>query len=180
MPSLRLFGQRTAVSGDDLWVFAGLAILLRIIQLGFLAPLLAFFVHMGDDGVCLTRKFRVADYGDEILYVYWALSLFLALCSIVVELLICRTTVKGTPVEPEKRSLLKPLCTIKIVPLSLLRIAVLVFGFMSVTTIEHYCLCEFDSTLPSGAVLKGSRNICPQFNSMAWLLRGLLVTQIIE
>jgi Lipase (class 3) len=53
-----------------------------------------------------------------------------------------RTSLLGTPTEPEKRKALKCLCFFKLVPGSLLRIVTMILGLVSIIILEDFCECQ--------------------------------------
>lgn len=76
--------------------------------------------------------------------------------------------------EPEKRSLLKPLCVIKLIPIALIRIAALVFAILTSQTIHDYCHCL------DGPNYTLTYEVCPNYSTLFALIRGLLVILLLE
>lgn len=181
MPALVLFGHRTALSGDDLRIFSFIAILFRVFQLALVISVAPYTLGVKRSLCPRERRNIVVEHVDVLMHCYWALSFLECLLAIPIEALICKTSQQGTPVEPEKRSRLKLLCSIKIVGLSLLSIAAVVFGIITVDTIRDYCVgCNHqDEPYTDPSLLLASQEICPGFDSLFWLLRALLVVQLI-
>lgn len=89
---------------------------------------------------------------------------------------------QGTPVQPEQRLMLKPLCTIKLFPFSALLIATVTTGILSAYVVVDYCEClleEKDGKDPT-VQLSSIDNVCPRFHELVGVLRGLLVCHSIE
>jgi len=73
---------------------------------------------------------------------YVMLSWFLAVAGLRLELGIWKTTGKGTPAQQERRSNLRPLCLIKMIPMSLFRLSILVLAALAILMIRGLCRCD--------------------------------------
>jgi len=143
MPALKICGNRTFLAGDDLRTYTAFAIALRIVQIGALIP---FTYHTAGH---FTTQLPAGCQGNHLLentaaifVPYVILAFILAVAGLGLELGIMKTTGKGTPTQPEKRWMLRPLCWIKMVPMSLLRLAVLVFTTLAILAIRDLCRCD--------------------------------------
>jgi len=185
MPALVLYGgYRTFVGGDDLRVFTIFALLLRCIQILVLIVItiltvnrLAQFRDISDlnerscDFEALPRQ-KLLDKAYAILVAYLTISYFLALFGFALEVGIWRTGAKGTPVQQSARARLKPLCLMKMFPMSIVRIFALTLGIYTVFVLREVCSC--DGRIENPSVL------CPMYNHWHGFVYTLILTHFME
>jgi sn1-specific diacylglycerol lipase len=203
MPALVLFGQKTALAGDDLRCSSTAFFVFRLIQFALLLPTLVFLVQfdgtyiIDDNGVCSGDRTRpinstaetrtetntsmyspLAASARTVMFVYWGLSMLQVVLGVWLEAAIWRTSGLGTPTEPEKRAALRPLCCGKLVLLTALRVFNFLLGVTSLILIKDYCECSSNAPKEVRKALVERR--CPHFYSMRQVLGGLTWTQGIE
>lgn len=179
MPALVLFGTRTFVGGDDLRAGTFFAILLRVFQIVLLIPYTVFTADVYDGEQDLKDL-----CGGDLHILRWVRSsyaIFITfLCTayittfggLMIEIGIWRTSAKGTPVEPEKRARLQPLCRVKLIPMSILRIINMVLGIILTKIQNQVCWC-------GGTVTDPLVN-CPQLESYNIWFAILIGTYFLE
>lgn len=148
MPALVLCGNPTFVAGDDLRTFTFFAILLRVIQLIALIALTKlvhgqFYFQTSVAEQC-DGSGHVQNWVEKSVIVfttYFVSSYIAAIVGLMLEVGIWKTSAKGTPVETRKRARLRPLCYVKLMPLSAFRIANMVMGVMIIKMIRQVCWC---------------------------------------
>jgi hypothetical protein len=175
MPALVVCGNRTFVAGDDLRTFTAFAIILRLIQI-LTCIRLTVALHgtitsnhsnipevckHGNDGIE-----TLIDASGTLFLSYFICAYITAIVGLLLEIGILRTSTKGTPVEQEKRARLKPLCQIKMIPMSVLRIGNMAMGVMVLKVLRHVCTC--------GGLALNPYAVCPRLNVIhGWI--GLLI-----
>ena len=179
MPALVLFGIRTFVAGDDLRTFCACAMLLRLIQL-VACVLLTVTLHgsLQFD----TNVQEICKGGDRIqalinkssilFLCYLSCAYITAVVGLFLEIGILRTGAKGTPVEQERRACLQPLCHIKMIPMSVLRMGCMVMGVMILKVLRQVCWC--------GGLALNPYAICPQLGVLYGWLGVLIGSHIAE
>ena len=75
---------------------------------------------------------------------YIAVSYVLVIAGFILEVGICRATGRGTPTQPEKRTTVQRLCHWKLIPLSIVRVAAIILGLLSLAILKTYCNCKPD------------------------------------
>jgi sn1-specific diacylglycerol lipase len=207
MPALVLFGQKTALAGDDLRCSSTAFFVFRIIQIALLLPTLVLLVQFDDtystddNGLCAEDGTRTSTVTSEtgavtnanmststrstlaanartLMFVYWGLSMLLVIVGVSLEVAIWRTSGIGTPTEPEKRAALRPLCCGKLVLLTALRVLSFVLGVASMVLIKDYCECSSSAEKEVRQALVERR--CPHFYRLRRVMGGLVWTQGIE
>lgn len=207
MPALVLFGQKTALAGDDLRCSSAVFFVFRIIQFAFLLPTIVFLAQFDgtyitdDNSVCsrinnitttmetetgtnidassnTSASSSLAANARTVMFVYWGSSMLQVILGVSLEVAIWRTSGIGTPTEPEKRAALRPLCCGKLVLLTVLRVVTFVLGVASLTMIKDYCECSSNAEREIRQDLVERR--CPHFYSMRQVLGGLTWTQGME
>lgn len=184
MPSLRLFNHRTSVAGDDLRCHSTFAILLRLLQVALLVPAMIYLVRINADPMHCESS-GILRHGHKLFYTYWVCSVVLVFFSLPIDYLIFRTSGRGTPSQPAARAWLRPLCYIKIVPLSLLRITTFGLGVVVAVFLKQFCTCATDSIVDPtenlNALLAEIRTFrCPDYDSMMVVLPTLIATHASE
>ena len=144
MPSLVICGNKTFLGGDDLRVYGLFAICLRLIQIAALIPFTVLTAgHFSIENVPEACQGNgLVEHSAAIFIPYLILAWFLAVAGLCLELGIWKTTGKGTPAQPERRSKLRPFCWIKMIPMSLFRVSVLVLAAFAILMIRDLCLCD--------------------------------------
>ena len=150
MPALVLFRRRTLVAGDDLCIYAGVSVVVRLVQLTFATALLIRAanhienynnqsVSLEGDVECMpwqeARNWRITAY------TYLCSSMALCLVVLCVETLIWVFSGRGTPTQTEKRSPLKCICHVNLTFLMLLKTTILLLGIYVVHIAPKYCAC---------------------------------------
>lgn len=186
MPALVLYGgYRTFVGGDDLRCFTIFAMLLRFVQIVALiaitvltAKRLTRFRDLSNDRIArvcdveaLGRQ-KLIDRAYGVLVSYLAISYFLALFGFALEVCIWRTGAKGTPVQQSARAGLKPLCLIKMFPMSVVRIFAMTLGIYTVLVLRDVCFC--------GGRNKNPREVCPMYYHWHAYVYALIVSHFME
>ncbi len=90
MPALVVLGQRTALADDDLRISCIMAILLRVLQLGLTIALIVFLsqLNLAHLSRCVySRPMSLAQHGRALMISYSALSLFLVVAALPIELI---------------------------------------------------------------------------------------------
>lgn len=144
MPSLVICGHPTFLAGDDLRTYTLCAVALRLVQvvalIAFTVITAGHFYIENPPGGCKGNV--LVEHSAAIFIPYIALSFFLVLVGLGLEIGIYRTTGKGTPTQPEKRSQLKPLCRVKMIPMTFLRATVLALAVLAVLFVRALCRCD--------------------------------------
>ena len=158
MPSLKLFGHRTPVAGDDLHLLCLLYTCLRLLQIG-LSVALVVVTHgerhkLDDETVELQCPdevevdddylSRVADKLVPMSWVYAIGTLVLACAYIVTDMTVFRLTGLGTPTQGEPRSSLGPFCSSRLLILGTIRLVLFITGSLVASRIEDYCSCRVE------------------------------------
>lgn len=156
MPALVFYGGcRTFLAGDDLGVFTIVSLTLRCIQL---VVVIAISVIVGgkvntfpsvdeladrcDISVSDVPRQKLVNASYEITVSYLFSAYFTAVFGIILEVLIYTAGAKGTPtLGHERTAWLRPLCCIKMIPLSLLRICNMMLGMMLLSLLQTVCSC---------------------------------------
>jgi len=184
MPALVLYGgYRTFVGGDDLRVFTSLAMLLRFIQIVVLIAITILTAdHIGRfrdpdvQQVCDLEKLpqhqNLLDRAFAVLVAYLTIAYFLAVFGLALEVGIWRTGSKGTPVQQSARARLKPLCLVKMFPMSVVRIVAVTLGIYSVLVLREVCFC--------GGQIKNPKIMCPLYYRWHGFFYALIVTHLME
>jgi sn1-specific diacylglycerol lipase len=153
MPALVLFKRRTLVAGDDLCMYAGVSITVRLAQLAFAIALtirasrqienyLNQSALLRGDLECLALE--EANTWRTTVYAYTSSSIALCVVGLCIEVLVWIFSGRGTPTQTEERSPLKCICHINLTFLMLLKIGVLLVGTRSVQLCRKYCECSPD------------------------------------
>uniref|UniRef100_A0A7S2ETV8 sn-1-specific diacylglycerol lipase n=1 Tax=Ditylum brightwellii TaxID=49249 RepID=A0A7S2ETV8_9STRA len=109
--------------------------------------------------------------------------MIIALVSILLDIATVKTSYTGTPTQPERRSALKCLCTVKLLPIELVRIAIVIVGLILLITVDRYCDCVNaagrigeESGFGDGRFM----NSCRRFSLWFGCLICIVVTQLFE
>ena len=151
MPALVLFRRRTLVAGDDLCIYAGVSVAVRLVQLTFAIALLIRadryienynnqLVSLRGDVECIT--WEDASNWRITAYTYLCTSIAICIFGLCVEILIWIFSERGTPTQTEKRSPLKCICHVNLTFLMLLKITILLVGIYVVHVAPKYCACS--------------------------------------
>ena len=162
MPSLKLFGHRTPVAGDDLHLLCLLYPCLRLLQIG-LSVALVVVTHgerhkLGDETVelqCQDEEGNFVEVDDDlsrfadqlvpISWVYAIGTLVLACTYIVTDINVFRLTGLGTPTQDGPRSSLGPFCSSRLLILGTVRLVLFITGALVASRIEDYCSCRVEN-----------------------------------
>ena len=182
MPSLKLFGHRTPVAGDDLHLLCLLYTCLRLLQIG-LSVGLVVVTHgerhkLGDETVelqCQDEEGNFVEIDDDlsrfadqlvpISWVYAIGTLVLACTYIVTDINVFRLTGLGTPTQDGPRSSLGPFCSSRLLILGTVRLVLFITGALVASRIEDYCSCRVE-------YLATGRFLLDEKESMLEELRG--------
>ena len=153
--------------------------MLRLLQIAVLIPFTK--ITSGLYHIDETRKQQCQGSGEIetlvdasfILFVTFLCSAyFTVVAGLIIEIAIWRTGAKGTPVEPEKRACLKPLCFLKMIPMSVLRVANMVMGVMIIRVLRQLCFC--------GGLYDNPYILCPRLDLFKSYLAVLIVSFFVE
>jgi hypothetical protein len=146
MPALSLFGHKTCLAGDDLFLSSVFFICMRLLQLAVLIPLTLFEarVNQRDYSACPDDVVAI-DNAYPIFISYISMSYPLFVAGLTLEVGIGRAALKGTPTQPELRRNVQRLCHVKLVFQTMLRIIVITLGLLSVVILKRYCNCVPDN-----------------------------------
>ena len=167
MPALTVWGQRLGwLADDDLRVIAQRSFWMRLLQLALLIPsgiLLAEMDRMVQEqevdcstintttstttsGTTTSTAMNDNDtYEQDVdqlfrtVWTFWALSLATFVAALGLEGWIWVVAGHGSPVQTEQRRALPGLCAVKLVPLTLLRVAAVIFAVKTVATASDLC-----------------------------------------
>jgi len=155
MPSLVICGNRTFVAGDDLRTFTFFAIVLRLLQIAVLIPYTVVTGTKYDVNEDLVESCggdsslrTLIDKSYIIFMTFLCSSYITTLGGLAIEIGIWQTSAKGTPTEPEKRARLQPLCRIKMIPMTVFRIANMALGIILIDIMNQICWCGGTATDP--------------------------------
>lgn len=154
MPALVLFKRHTLVAGDDLCVYAGVSVTVRLVQLAFTIALIIRASHhienylgqsasLRGDVECLSLE--DANNWTTTVYAYFSSSIALCIVGLCIEILVWIFSGRGTPTQAEERSPLKCICHLNLTFLMLLKIGVLFVGMHSIQLSRKYCECSPDA-----------------------------------
>jgi sn1-specific diacylglycerol lipase len=202
MPALVLFGQKTVVAGDDLRSSSSAMFLVfHILELALLVPVLVFLVKIDTSTAEICKAIVAIEAaststftanGRAICFLFWGFTLAQVVAGLSLQVGIWRTSMIGSPTEPEKRAALRPLCFLHLVPVTVLRILTFILGVCSCVVIQDFCECGEDSLLKEeGRDQEQQQQLadllqdlaerrCPNFNSMYRVMVGLTWTLGIE
>jgi sn1-specific diacylglycerol lipase len=186
MPALVFYGgYRSFLAGDDIGIFTKIALLIRIVQLIVLvaitiitAPYAHFRTVVEDlEDVCDTERLdfgreKVIDAAYGIVVTYFVANYVTVVLGVILEVAIARAASQGTPVEQDARAALRPLCFLKMGPLSLLRLLNLALGVMSVYVMQQRCSC-------AGTTTEYTR-VCPDYYNYQGWVSCILFTHFLE
>lgn len=179
MPALTLFGTRTFVAGDDLKCYSNLLLILRLAQFSILIPL---FVYSRDfnaaDHLCKQKGLKAR--GDFFLSVYAGLALVQVFLALPIEILIRQASLKGAPTEPEKRKMIKPLCYIKLVPMTALRASTFGLGMVVLGTLNDFCSCKGNLLVETLDFVPFRALRCGRYGSLMALTTALFIMHATE
>mmetsp|Transcript_21788 Transcript_21788/g.60564 ORF Transcript_21788/g.60564 Transcript_21788/m.60564 type:complete len:1005 (-) Transcript_21788:65-3079(-) len=158
MPSLRLFGRATFVSGDDLRWMLITSFIYRLVQLGLAVPLIARYIYSNPWTTWKhIRRECFDDYGIEspswFLYeghisvlLYICVAIFLAIWGMVWSYLVFHYSSQGTPTYVEPRTpALKKLCHVHLTLVQAMRVTCTVWGISALRAVKWYCECSDDA-----------------------------------
>ena len=118
-----------------------------------------------------TRE-RLLNHAYELSVTYLVSSYVTAVFGLILELCICKAGSKGTPVQQDERAALRPMCCIKLIPMSLLRIFNMILGVMMIYILRQSCSCA--------GTTNDFRQQCPNFYAWQGWVACLIVTHFIE
>ena len=167
MPTLKLFGHRTPVAGDDLHLLCILYTGLRLLQVGVSIALLVVthrerrklesgtieFECFTDDGDTIEIDDLSSSFAKQLLPISWIYvigTLILACVYIMTDITIFKLSSLGTPTKIEARSRIGPFCSSRLLFLGTIRLAFFVTGTLVASMIEDYCDCRVEH-LPAAA-----------------------------
>lgn len=167
MPTLKLFGHRTPVAGDDLHLLCILYTGLRLLQVGVSIALLVVthrerrklesgtieFECFTDDGDTIEIDDLSSSFAKQLLPISWIYvigTLILACVYIMTDITIFKLSSLGTPTKIEARSRIGPFCSSRLLFLGIIRLAFFVTGTLVASMIEDYCGCRVEH-LPAAA-----------------------------
>lgn len=153
MPALVLFKRRSLVAGDDLCIYSGVSITVRLVQLAFaVALIIRASYHLEsylNQSVPLWRgseclSLEEANNWRTTVYAYFSFSIALCIVGLCIEILVWTFSGRGTPTQTEERSPLKCICHVNLSILMLLKIGALLVGIHSIKLSRRYCNCSSD------------------------------------
>jgi sn1-specific diacylglycerol lipase len=172
MPSLVLFGHRTLVAGDDIGIFVCFSFLIRVAQLCIAIALVvrltrAKRAYHTDQSPTIDASCAAAEGTfTSTAYAYVILAVIIAIVGGGIEHMMRVFSGRGTPTQPEKRSMLKPLCHINLTLMVVIRVAMISVGSYLIHLGQRYCGCFQDQE---------------RCNAQSNILFGtLLITQLID
>jgi Lipase (class 3) len=153
MPSLVLFGRRTLVAGDDLYIYSAISFIIRGTQILIAGFLLAVVGSVIDDyrqkppnpGEAKCLSYQEEHDWKVLVYTYLTMSMVLGVAGLVIEALVWKFSGRGTPTQPEQRTPLKPICHANFTLLILVKAIILVCGIYVIKITRKYCRCNVDT-----------------------------------
>uniref|UniRef100_A0A7S2UEQ0 Uncharacterized protein n=1 Tax=Attheya septentrionalis TaxID=420275 RepID=A0A7S2UEQ0_9STRA len=186
MPALVIFGRRTILAGDDLRIGCCLLLLLRALQLTLAISVLSLLPsavrHL--DSVCSDTDTDTDTDSDinapnevvplAIIILYVSLTIVLAILSVGFLTVIWRISAQGAPTETEARKQLTPLCQLRLISITTLRLINLALGFAALSLVNRFCSCK------AGLVFTFKRRACGNDDQLQFCLFILVVSHLVE
>lgn len=195
-------GYRSFLAGDDLACSTSVAIVVRLVQLGVVVALTVItassFENLRLSGDDLTEvcqdliqaidgaeveidAFRMdidfkqdflIDHSFEFAVAYIVSAYVSTILGLILEILIRKVSLKGTPVEQDRRSALRPLCFFKMIPFSVFRVFNMMFGIVIAYILGERCTCSHTVT--------DKTEMCPNYYYYQGPLSFLIATHFLE
>ena len=172
MPTLKLFGKRTFVNGDDLRTPSKFILLFRILQLVLGIYFLVSTINQStfdsdNDGEVDTKECEIdgllkpvtVNHGQNFLISYGGFSVALAIASIAAVIPTYIISGRGTPTDVDPRKALPFICYINITLFNAFRLIAFLLGILSIIIIKDYCDCARESLEPEE--VEELRETCP-------------------
>jgi hypothetical protein len=150
MPSLVLFRRRTLVAGDDIGIFVCFSFVIRVAQLCIAIALVvrlakaktAYNLDQSptSDASCAAAEATFTSTA----YAYVILAVIIAIVGGGIEYMMRIFSGRGAPTQPEKRSMLKPLCHINLTLMVVIRVVMISVGSHLIQLGQRYCRCSQD------------------------------------
>mmetsp|Transcript_23753 Transcript_23753/g.26471 ORF Transcript_23753/g.26471 Transcript_23753/m.26471 type:complete len:830 (-) Transcript_23753:86-2575(-) len=146
MPSLKLFGQRTFMAGDDLRGFLVLNALFRTMQLALACSLIGITIRDNNSVDYVKKEINhhcseKGDTEDNFMYIYSMFSIVISTISLCLVGPMFYYSGIGTPTDQKLRKPLTKLCYFDITCMNLFRCIVFGISFKGLKLMIKHCQC---------------------------------------
>lgn len=143
MPSLKLFGRRTAFSGDDIRLYLVLLALYKMIQFGLSCGLICITVRDNENRLINILKMRrgcveIDENADKISFIYSVASILVHSISLILVGPMFYFSGMGTPTDQGPRKPMTNLCYFDIFGMNFVRCILFGLGVAEIKNMYDY------------------------------------------